>query len=146
MKLKKKLVTLSTCFLIRKLDPFFYELVIDSVKIATVNFIAKPKKFLNLRMSNKTLALFTLYLNIFSTIKLNTQKNRREVNLKSIRTNFPYAQIKHNLLESNEVKDRDLNSQFYKNLFFDIYLSRDHKSSTADVIKTIRIIENFSKI
>ena len=118
MKLKKKVLTLSTCFLIRELDPFFYELVIDSIKIKTakLNFRVKPKKFLNLKISTKTLALFTLYLNIFSTIKLNI------------------------------TKDKELNYHLYKYLFFDLYLKRYHKTNTLEVKKIIQIIENIRNI
>lgn len=146
MKLKKKVLTLSTCFLIRELDPFFYELVIDSIKtkIAKLNFRLKPKKFLNLKISNKTLALFTLYLNIFSTIKLNTQKNKKKVNLKNIRTNLSYVQTNYTLL--NNTKDKELNYQLYKYLFFDLYLKRYHKTSTLEVKKIIQIMENIRNI
>lgn len=144
MKLKKKLLTLSTCFLIRELDPFFYELVIESIKIAKIRFIVKTKKFLILRISNKTLALFTLYLNIFSTIKLNSLKNKREANLERSEMNLLYRQTINDLLNTNE--NKVLNYQIYKYLFFDLFLSRYQKTRTRDIIKIIQIIENFNNI
>lgn len=146
MKLKKKKVILSTFFLIKDLNPLFFELLIDSIKNSKKNLTIKKKKIPNLKVSNKTFTLFTIYLNIFSTKKLNTQKNEKEeVNLKSTRANSLYLIIKNRLLPEIEIQDNELNSQIKKSLFF-LYLNRYNKVRTSQMIKSIQIIKNLNKI
>ena len=144
MKLKKRMVILSICFLIKDLNPFFYELVRDSIKIPETNLIDKTQKFSNLKISSKTLALFTLYLNIFSTIKLNIQQNTKEVK----KRNMFYSISKQQLLEENSITNTELNYHIYRHFFFSLYLNRDKDNinSVLEARKSIQILKSFNNI
>ena len=143
MELNKKTRVLSTFFLIKDLNPFFYELVIDSIEISKSNLFlfAKTQKLLNLRISNKSLALFLIYLNIFSTKTVNPQKNMREEEV-SIRSDLLYS----NSITKNEIPFNKLNIQFQKRLFFNIYLSRFNKYSAIKIRKSMQIVKNLNNI
>lgn len=154
MELNKKTKVFSTFFLIKDLNPFFYELVIDSIdsrKISKRNFflLVKTKKLLNLRISNKTLALFLVYLNIFSAKTINLQKTiKEEVNIQSIRNDLLYSNsiTKNKLMRENELPFNKLNPRFQKSLFFNIYLSRFNKYSALNTRKSMQIIKNLNNI
>lgn len=137
MKLKKKTAILSTFFLIKDLHPFFFEVVIDSIKNSKVSLVAK----------NKNLALFILYLTIFSTKNLNTQKNIKEgVDIQKTKVNFLYSITERKLMTEIGLHFNALNPGFNKNIFFDLYLSRDNEASTLNVLKSIKIIKNLNNI
>lgn len=133
MKLIKKNEILSTFFLIKDLNPFFYGVVIDSIKNSTGSLIIK----------NKTLALFLIYLNIFSTKNLNTKKR---VNMGNTKANLLYPITKHKLMTNSKVPFNALNHRFNQSLFFDVYLSRYNEKTTLKVLKEIRKIKNFKNI
>ena len=139
VELEKNLLILSGFFLIRNFNPFFYELVIDSIN---VDLTDKTQKFQNSKISSKTLAMFTLYLNIFSTIKLGTQK--KEVN----KRNMVHSIMKDKLLQfkGNEIKNSELNHHNYVCRFFDLFLSRSDEVSLLEVRKSIQMIESLNNL
>lgn len=127
MKLKKKKnAILLIFFLFKDLNPFFFGLVMDSVKnYKNISLLGKKKIPLNLRISNTTLALFMINLNIFSDgyLNLNSHKNK-----------------------GIEVQFNELNLPFNKSIFFDIYLNKYNNKSSFETIKSIQIIKNLENI
>lgn len=128
MKLKEKEnAILLIFFLFKDLNPFFFGLVMDSVKNSkNISLLVKKKIPLNLRISNTTLALFMINLNIFSDEDLNSHKKK--------------------VMAGIEVQFNELNLLFNKSIFFDIYLNKYNKKSSFETRKSIQIIENLDNI
>jgi hypothetical protein len=130
MKLKEKEnAILLIFFLFKDLNPFFFGLVMDSVKNSkNISLLVKKKIPLNLRISNTTLALFMINLNIFSDEDLNLNSHKKKV------------------MAGIEVQFNELNLLFNKSIFFDIYLNKYNKKSSFETRKSIQIIENLDNI
>lgn len=141
--LRKFMVIRSAYSLSKDLDPFFYELILDSINNPKISFPLKNGKLRCLKISNKTLAKLNIYLNIFSNLKLNTQTNLK-LNRKITKPSSLYSITKNRFL--TEVNNRELNSQLAKHLFFDTFLKRKSNGRICQVIKCLQRIENFQDI
>lgn len=135
MKLKKK--SLSFFFIIKNLNPVFFELLLDSIKEFNENLEVKNNQIIKLRKTNKTVTLFLIYINLFSTKKINTQKNEKRVYVDINRVDL--IEEKGRLLY--KVLNKELKTQ-HKVYFLNRYLNRYNKINTFQLIESTQIIQN----
>lgn len=139
MKLKKK-KTLQIFFMIKDLNPFFFELLTDSIRDFNKNLVSKNKRIIKSRRSNKTITLFPIYLNLFSTTK-NTQVNKERVYRHS--NSVDLIKKEQKLLSKVLNKEVEPPCKFISN---HLYLSRYNKNSTLQRIKSIQKLQNLKMI
>nr|YP_009327087.1 hypothetical protein [Pleurocladia lacustris]ANS57592.1 hypothetical protein [Pleurocladia lacustris]ANS57735.1 hypothetical protein [Pleurocladia lacustris] len=133
--LKKKKRIASIFFLLRALNPFFFELLMDSIKDFNKTLINK----------NKIIILFTFYLNLFSTEKLNLQKTVKELDQKIPTDNELYSILKQISFSKNTM-NKELKFLFEKNFFCNLYLHRYNELLTLQIIMSNQIIKNLDNI
>lgn len=140
MKVRKKR-TLLVFFMIKHLNPFFFEVILDSVRDFNKNLIGKNIKLVKLRQMNKVITLFPIYLNLFSAKKLTPQKNQisRKITTRNLldlkkEERFPFESL--NKKSNNECKL----------LIVDLYLNRYNKISTSQIIKSTEMILNLNNL
>ena len=139
MELKKK--TLKIFFMVKDLNPVFFELLIDSVRDCNKSLPIKNKRIIKLRQSNKTITLFPIYLNLFSTKKINTQENNKRVYVNTNRVES--VKEKQRLL--SKILDKELEPQC-KFFFINLYLRRDTKISAFQIIKSTQRLQSLKMI
>lgn len=126
--LTKRNNLLSVCKSIKYLDPFFFELLIDSISDSNKTLLLKKKPQ----------TLFIVYLNIFATKNLNIPV----LQIDKVKTNLNLRRS----IRTFEIKDQQLLSQIEKNLFYKFYLSRDNKLLTSRIRSYKKIIKSWDKI
>ena len=136
--LTKRNKILSVFQSIKDLDPFFFELLMDSISDSNKTSIIREKPQ----------ALFIVYSNIFATKKLNIPLAKEKtlgLQIDKINTNFNllYSLIS---IRSLKIRDEEVVSQLNKNLFYKFYLNRYNKFFTSQVKKYIKIIKSWEKI
>ena len=124
--------------MIKDLNPVFFELLIDSVKDCNKNLGLKNKRSLKL---NKTITLFLIYLNIFSTKKINIQENKKQiyVDINSVDLTKEHQILFFKVLN----KELEPRSPVF---FADLYSSTDYRVSTFQKTKSAKILENLNMI
>jgi len=127
--------------MIKHLNPFFFEVILDSVRDFNKNLIGKNIKLVKLRQMNKVITLFPIYLNLFSAKKLTPQKNQisRKITTRNLldlkkEERFPFESL--NKKSNNECKL----------LIVDLYLNRYNKISTSQIIKSTEMILNLNNL
>lgn len=140
MKLRKKR-TLWVFFMVKNLNPFFFEVVLDSVRDLNKNLIIKNIKLLKLRQVNKFVTLFPIYLNLFSTKKLTPQTTQidRKINNKDL------LKLRNKEKFLLDVLSKNLNTQ-QKLLIGDLYLKRFNKISTTQIRKSTEMLLNLKNL
>lgn len=141
MKLKKK-KTLQIFFLIKNLNPVFFELLIDSIKDFNKNSKFKNKQIIKLRKSNKTITLFPIYLNLFSTKKISNQETEKRLHVNISSPNLIKESQK---LLLSKVINKKLEPQ-YKVFFANLYLSRYNKINASQLIESTQILQNLKML
>lgn len=139
MKLKKK--TLQFFFLVKILNPVFFELLIDTIKDFNKNSTFKNNQVIKLKKSNKTITLFTIYLNIFSTKKISNQENEKQVYVNVKRVDL----IKRKKRLLYKVLNRELEPQC-KVFFINPYLRRYNKINTFQLIQSTQILQHLKML
>lgn len=140
MKLRKKR-TLWVFFMVKNLNPFFFEVVLDSVRDLNKNLIIKNIKLLKLRQVNKFVTLFPIYLNLFSTKKLTPQTTQidRKINNKDL------LKLRNKEKFLLDVLSKNSNTQ-QKLLIGDLYLKRFNKISTTQIRKSTEMLLNLKNL
>lgn len=140
MKVRKKR-TLLVFFMIKHLNPFFFEVILDSVRDFNKNLIGKNIKLVKLRQMNKVITLFPIYLNLFSAKKLTPQKNQisRKITTRNL------LDLKKEERFSFESLNKKSNNEC-KLLIVDLYLNRYNKISTSQIIKSTEMILNLNNL
>ena len=139
MKLKKK--TLQFFFMVKILNPVFFELLIDTIKDFNKNSTFKNNQVIKLKKSNKTITLFTIYLNIFSTKKISNQENEKQVYVNVKRVDL----IKRKKRLLYKVLNRELEPQC-KVFFINPYLRRYNKINTFQLIQSTQILQHLKML
>ena len=136
--LTKRNKILSIFHSINNFDPFFFELLMDSISDAKMNSIIKKKPQI----------FFILYSNIFTTKKLNFPLiKEKTLGLQMDKVN-PNINLLYSIIALRTLKniDQQVISQLNKNLFYKFYLNRSNKILTSQVRKSIKIIKSWEKI
>ena len=133
--LKKQKQIISVLFLIKNLDLGFFELLIDSIK--------DSKK--NQRNKNKSITLFAIYLNLFSTRRLKIQHGKKKLDLKMINTNLLYSLLKQPSI-SIQSTNKGSKFQLKKTFFYNIYFNRFNELLTSQIIDSTQIIESLDMV
>jgi hypothetical protein len=131
--LKKQKRILSVLFLIKNLDLGFFELLIDSITDSKKNQINK----------NKGITLFTIYLNLFSTKKLNIQPSEKKLDPKMINTNLVYSLLKEPSIQTTNKESKVL---LKKTFFSNIYFNRFNELFMSQIINSTQIIERLDRV
>ena len=141
MTLKKKKI-LQIFFLVRDLNPIFFELLIDSVKDLNKNLVDRNKRLIKLKKVNRTIALFSIYLTLFSTKKVNTQKNEKQIYVNVNKVEF----LKEKQILLSKVLNRKVEPKV-KIFFVNFYLSPSNNISnfhqikkSAQILKKLKLI------
>lgn len=135
--LKKQKQIISVLFLIKNLDLRFFELLIDSIKDSKKNQINK----------NKSLTLFAIYLNLFSTRRLKIQHGKKKLDLKMINTNLVYSLLKQPSISiSIQSTNKESKFQLKKTFFYNIYFNRFNELLTSQIIDSTQIIESLDRV
>ena len=139
MKLKKK--TSKFFFMVKILNPVFFELLIDTIKDFNKNSAFKNNQVIKLKKSNKTITLFIIYLNIFSTKKISNQENEKQVYVNLKRVDL----IKRKKRLLYKVLNKELELQ-YKVFFINLYLRRYNKINTFQLIQSTQILQHLKML
>ena len=87
-----------------------------------------------MRKSNKTIILFPIYINLFSTKNINTQKSEKRVYINVNRVDL----IKEKQILLSKALNKELEPQ-HRVFFINLYLNRYNKINTSKLIKSIQI-------
>ena len=121
---------------IKDLDPFFFELLMDS--ISDSNKISILKK--------KPQALLIIYSNIFATKKLNIPlAKEKTLGLQIDKVNTD-VNLLYSILSIKTIQEERIVPQLKKNLFYKFYLNRYNKPIASQVRNSIKIIKSWDKI
>ena len=139
--LKKRNKILSVFKSSKDLDPFFFELLMDSIRDSNKTLIAKKNPQ----------SLFIIYSNIFATKKLNRplakeQTLDRKFNKVTKNMNLIYSVMEQRSIRKLESNDQQVSFQLKKNLFYNLYLNRYNKLISSQVISSLKIIQSWDKI
>ena len=133
--LKQQKRILSVLFLIKNLDPVFFELLIDSIKDSKKNQMNK----------NKNITLFIIYLNLFSTKKLKIQHSKEKLNPQMRNTNLVYSLSKQPSLSINSTH-KESKLQRKKTFFYNIYFNRFNELLTSQIMCSTQIIQRLYRM
>lgn len=139
MKLKKK--PLQFFFMIKILNLVFFEFVINSIKDLNKTLTVKNKQILKMRKLNKTITLFPIYINLFSTKKINTQKSEKRVYTDVRRVDL----IKEKQILLFKALNEELEAQ-HKIFFINLYLNRYNKIIISELIESTQILQNLKML
>ena len=127
--------------MVKILNPVFFELLIDTIKDFNKNSTFKNNQVIKLKKSNKTITLFTIYLNIFSTKKISNQENEKQVYVNVKRVDL----IKRKKRLLYKVLNRELEPQC-KVFFINPYLRRYNKINTFQLIQSTQILQHLKML
>lgn len=143
MKFLKKINKISSVFKSSKdLDPFFFELLMDSIRDSNKNLILKKE----------SKALFIIYSNIFATKKLNLPlPKEKTLGVKINKVNDNIALSSSTVTQKSAVKPGFIDKQLgcfllKKTLFYNLYLNRYNELPISQVINYVKIIQSLDKI
>ncbi len=140
----RKKRTLLVFFRVKTLNPFFFEVVLDSVRDLNKNLIVKNIKLVKLRQLNKFITLFPIYLNLFSTKKVTPQKNqiKKERKINNNKNLLKFRNKEKFILEVL-MKKPNIEQKF---LIVDLYLNKSNKISTSQIKKSTEMILNLKNL
>nr|YP_009694359.1 hypothetical protein Scana_132 [Hapterophycus canaliculatus]AYP10076.1 hypothetical protein Scana_132 [Hapterophycus canaliculatus] len=137
--LEKRNKILEVFKFIKNLDPFFFELLMDSIRDSNKTPIVK----------NKPKALFIIYSNIFTTKKLNIpliKEKTLDLETNKVNNKITVLDLRKRSIIKLESSDKELDLQLKKNLFYNLYLSRYNELLTSQVLRNVKRIQSFDKI
>ena len=95
-----------------------------------------------MRKSNKTITLFPIYLNLFSTKKISNQETEKRLHVNISSPNLIKESQK---LLLSKVINKKLEPQ-YKVFFANLYLSRYNKINASQLIESTQILQNLKML
>nr|QWK42628.1 hypothetical protein [Lessoniopsis littoralis] len=147
--INKNRKTLQILFLIKDLDPIFFEFVKDSIEYPDKKLTFTKKESLKVCSININIILFFIYCNIFSTKRLNAQLQQKPTGDKA-KGNLFYL-INKNKGKQKGIgkalnKDKDLKQQFQKNFFLSINQKKNNEIISSQILTSIGLLEDFNLI
>lgn len=136
--LNKNRKTLQILFLIKDLDPIFFEFLIDNIEYPNKKLTFNKNE--SLEASNINIILFIIYYNVFSTKQLNklTANNAKE--------NLFYHMNKGKQRVIAKFLTKDLKQQLQKNFFLSINQTKAHKMGSSKILTSIKTLQHFNLI
>jgi len=114
---------------------------INSIKDLNKTLTVKNKQILKMRKLNKTITLFPIYINLFSTKKINTQKSEKRVYTDVRRVDL----IKEKQILLFKALNEELEAQ-HKIFFINLYLNRYNKIIISELIESTQILQNLKML
>nr|QWK42486.1 hypothetical protein [Macrocystis pyrifera] len=136
--INKNRKTLQILFLIKDLDPIFFEFLIDNIKYPNKKLIFNKDE--SLKASNKNILLFFIYCNLFSTKQLN------KPTITKAKDNLLYHMNKGKRRVIAKFLNKDLKQQLQKNFFFSISKTKVNKMVSSKILTSIKTLQNFTLI
>nr|QWK42344.1 hypothetical protein [Postelsia palmaeformis] len=136
--LNKNRKTLQIFYLIKDLDPIFFEFLIDNIKYPNKKLILNKDE--SLEASNINIILSFIYCNVFSTKQLSktTANNAKD--------NLLYHMNKSKRRVITKFLKKELKQQFQKNFFLNINQTKTYEMGSSKILTSIKILQNFNLI
>nr|QWE51199.1 hypothetical protein [Alaria crispa] len=140
--INKNRKTLQILFLIKDLDPIFFEFLANSIEYPNKKLTFTKKENPRVRSINRNIILFFIYYNIFSTRWLNTQLQKKA------KGNLFYLidNEKQKGTEQALKNDKDLKQQLQKNFFLSINRRKNNKTNFSQILTSIELLNDFNLI
>nr|QWK42059.1 hypothetical protein [Pterygophora californica] len=134
-------------FLIKDLDPIFFEFLTDSIEYPNKKLTFAKEGSLKVCSINIDIILFFIYCNISSTKRLNTELQKKLPGDKEKQNSF-YLINKGKQKGIGKVlnKDKDLKQQLQKNFFLSINQTKNNEIISSKILTSIALLEDFNLI
>ena len=140
--INKNRKTLQILFLIKDLDPIFFEFLTDSIEYTNKKLAFTKEESPKVCSIDRNIILFFIYYNIFSTRRLNIQLQKKA------KGNLFY------LIDNRKQKgtwqtlknDKDLKQQLQKNFFLSINQTKNNKINFSQILTSIELLNDFHLI
>nr|QWK44047.1 hypothetical protein [Arthrothamnus bifidus] len=141
--INKNRKTLQILFLIKDLDPIFFEFLIDNIEYPNKKLTFTKNE--NLKTSNTNIILFFIYCNVFSTKQLNIQLQNKPT-VGTAKDNLLYYINKGKRRIIAKILNNDLKQQLQKNFFLSISQTKHNETVSSKILTSSKTLQNFNFI
>lgn len=145
--INKNRKTLQFLFLIKDLDPIFFEILTDNIEYTNKKLILKKEISLKVFSIYNNIILFFIYCNLFSTKRLNTQLQKKPTGDKATGNSiYPINKGKQKGIRKTLNKAKDLKLQLQKNFFLIINQIRSNEIISSQILTSIELLKDLNLI
>ncbi len=141
--LNKNRKTLKILFLIKDLDPIFFEFLIDNIEYPNKKLTFTKNE--SIKIPNTNIILFLTYCNVFSNKQLNIQLQNKPT-VDTTRENLLYYINKGKRRITAKVFNNDLKQQLQKSFFLSINQTNYNETVSSEILTSIKTLQNFNFI
>lgn len=141
--INKNRKTLQILFLIKDLDPIFFEFLIDNIEYPNKKLTFTKNE--SLKTSNTNIILFFIFCNVFSNKHLNTQLQNKPT-VDTTKENLLYYINKGKRRLIAKVFNKDLKEQLQKSFFLSISQTKYNETISSEILTSIKTLQNFNFI
>nr|QWK43054.1 hypothetical protein [Saccharina subsessilis] len=141
--INKNRKTLQILFLIKDLDPIFFEFLIDNIEYPNKKLTFTKNE--NLKTPNTNIILFFIYCNVFSTKQLNLQLQNKPT-VDTTKDNLLYYINKGKRRIIAKILNNDLKQQLQKSFFLSISQTKYDETVSSKILTSSKTLQNFNFI